>query len=236
MSANSSQDNSSRDNSVDSPQSLKTESKLPRLILEGIFAFPPNRDTFGGTSYFIVENAGNILIDCPAWTEDYINFLQEKGGVKWLYMTHRGGIGKQVLKMQKLLRCEVIIQEQEAYLLPEVAVTPFAKEFNQIPNCKAIWTPGFSPGSSCLYYDRHGGVLFSGRHLLPNQSGQITPLRTQKTFHWFRQLRSVTTLRNQFQPQYLCPGANTGFLRRRGVVEQAKDQLNALDLEALRGT
>lgn len=216
------------------PRQTQAPTKSPRLVLERVFAFPPNRETLGGTSYFIVENPGNILIDCPAWTKEYQAFLQDQGGVRWLFLTHRGGIGKRVAQMQQVLGCEVVIQEQEAYLLPDVEVTAFEAEFNEIPDCRAVWTPGFSPGSSCLYYEKQGGILFSGRHLLPDQQGKVSLLRTSKTFHWLRQLRSLEALRKQFSPQYLCPGANTGFLRGRGVVEDAATQLAALDVTRLR--
>ncbi|MFY8173644.1 MAG: MBL fold metallo-hydrolase, partial [Planktothrix agardhii] len=30
--------------------------KPPQLVLENVYAFPPNRETLGGTAYFIVEN------------------------------------------------------------------------------------------------------------------------------------------------------------------------------------
>jgi glyoxylase-like metal-dependent hydrolase (beta-lactamase superfamily II) len=211
--------------------------KSPRDILEGLFAFPPNRETLGGTSYFIVEKAGNILVDCPPSEREYEQFLLEKGGVRWLFLTHRGGIGKNVKQMQAVFGCEVLIQEQEAYLLPEVKVTRFEREFDLNSSCSAIWTPGHSPGSSCLYWNRHGGVLFCGRHLLPDQTGTIAPLRGAKTFHWFRQLQSVKNLRDRFNDrtlQYICPGANTGFLRGKGTIDMAYQHLAQLDLEQLR--
>ncbi|MCU0534999.1 MAG: MBL fold metallo-hydrolase [Hydrococcus sp. Prado102] len=219
--------------------------KSLRNILEGLFAFPPNRETLGGTAYFIVEKAGNILIDCPAgdWAlptlrdREYERFMLEKGGVRWLFLTHRGGIGKNVKQMQSLFGCEVLIQEQEAYLLPEVNVTRFEREFALSSSCSAIWTPGHSPGSSCLYWGRHGGVLFCGRHLLPDQTGTIVPLRGAKTFHWFRQLQNVKILRDRFNNetlQYICPGANTGFLRGKGTIDKAYQHLAALDLDQLR--
>ncbi|OKH19647.1 MBL fold metallo-hydrolase [Hydrococcus rivularis NIES-593] len=213
--------------------------KPPRVILESLFAFPPNRETLGGSAYFIVEKAGNILIDCPASDEENLRFLQEKGGVRWLFVTHRGGIGKKVKQMQAVLGCEVLIQEQEAYLLPEVDVTSFEREFSLSPNCYAIWTPGHSPGSSCLYWSYYGGVLFSGRHLLPDREGKPVPLRTAKTFHWYRQLRSIEALRDRYSHEtlhYICPGANTGFLRGKGVIEQAYQGLLELDLETLKQT
>ena len=191
----------------------------------------------GGTAYLIREAAGNILVDCPVWEADYLKFLQEQGGVRWLFLTHRGGIGPQVKQMQQTLNCEVLIQEQEAYLLPGIAVTPFQQEIRLSSLTQIFWTPGHSPGSACLYHDRYGGVLFSGRHLLPNQQGDPLPLRIAKTFHWPRQLRSVQHLRDRFTAEtlaYLCPGANTGFLRGERALGQAYEKLARLDLEALR--
>lgn len=209
--------------------------KQPRAVLDAIFAFPPNRETLGATAYFIVKNDANILLDCPAWDEENRQFLQAQGGVRWLFITHRGGISN-VKEIQQTFGCQVLIQEQEAYLLPGVEVTPFQQEFTLTPQCQAIWTPGHSPGSSCLYDSDVGGVLFSGRHLLPNQQGEPMPLRTSKTFHWPRQINSVRLLRDRFTSetlQYICPGANTGFLRGKRVIEQAYQHLAQLDLEAL---
>jgi hypothetical protein len=63
------------------------------------------------------------------------------------------------------------------------------------------------------------------------------PLRTAKNFHWFRQLQSVAALRDRFTGDtlhYICPGANTGFLRGKGVIDRAYQYLSELDLEVLR--
>jgi glyoxylase-like metal-dependent hydrolase (beta-lactamase superfamily II) len=210
--------------------------KLPWAIWHNIFAFPPNRDTLGGTAYFIVENEANILIDCPAWDEVNQNYLRSLGGVRWLFLTHRGAIGK-TREFQQAFGCEILIQEQEAYLLPGLKVNTFGQEFNLGNLAQVIWTPGHSPGSSCLYYPQEGGVLFSGRHILPNQLGEPVPLRTAKTFHWLRQLKSFQLLLDRFVPEtlnYICPGANTGFLRGKRAIAQAYQQLASLDLIALR--
>ncbi|MEO1342114.1 MAG: MBL fold metallo-hydrolase, partial [Cyanobacteria bacterium J06635_13] len=50
--------------------------KVPRLIMPRIFAFAPNRDTLGATSYLIVDKTGNILLDCPANNEANQQFIQ----------------------------------------------------------------------------------------------------------------------------------------------------------------
>lgn len=191
----------------------------------------------GATAYFIVGNAANILIDCPAWNAENQQFLQDQGGVQRLILTHRGAISR-VKEWQQAFQCEVGVQEQEAYLVPGVTLTTFQHSWDVTPDCQAIWTPGHSPGSACVYWKSQGGVLFSGRHLLPNSQGEPMPLRTSKTFHWRRQLASVERLQQAFQPEtlsYLCPGANTGFLRGKGVIDQAYQRLTQIDLEALRG-
>jgi glyoxylase-like metal-dependent hydrolase (beta-lactamase superfamily II) len=210
--------------------------KPARAVFDNIFAFPPNRETLGATAYFIVKNDVNILLDCPAWDAENQQFLRDQGGVRWLLITHRGGIGKHVKEIQQTLGCEILIQEQEAYLLPGLTVTTFQKEFTLSPTSQVIWTPGHSPGSSCLYEGENGGVLFTGRHLLPNRQGNPVPLRTSKTFHWRRQINSVNMLREVFSSetlQYICPGANTGFLRGKGAIAKAYEKLVQLDLDAL---
>ena len=211
--------------------------KSPRLILPGIFAFAPNRDTLGATSYLIVDKSGNVLLDCPAGNEVNQKFLQSQGGIKHLIITHRGGISKSIMQMQQEFDCQVIVQEQEAYLLPEIKVVSFADDLTISPDLELIWTSGHSPGSSCLYCSQHGGVLFSGRHLLPKSPTEIAPLRTAKTFHWWRQLDNIAKLRDRFNQntlKYILPGANTGYLRGMGYIDNAYEQLLSLDLAALR--
>lgn len=179
--------------------------------------------------------SGNILIDCPPWYESTAEFLRGVGGVELLFITHRGGIGK-AREIQEAMGCQILIQEQEAYLLPGLDVTTFPDELTISDKIQVIWTPGHSPGSACLYYNFAGGVLFSGRHLLPNQSGKSVPLKLSKTFHWLRQIRSVKALIERFNPEtlsYICPGANTGFLRGKGAIDRAYEGLCELDFTQL---
>jgi glyoxylase-like metal-dependent hydrolase (beta-lactamase superfamily II) len=214
---------------------VANSNKQPQIIFDRLWAFAPNRQTLGGTAYLIVENYGNILVDCPARTLENQSFLSKVGGVGWLVITHRGGIGE-VKSLQQQLGCDVVVQEQEAYLLPDCPTTSFATELILTPQTKVFWTPGHSPGSACVYNTAQAGILCTGRHLLPNPEGQPTPLRTPKTFHWPRQLKSVQQILDTFSPQtltYLCPGANTGFLRGERAIANAYERLARLDLEAL---
>jgi len=179
---------------------------------------------------------GNILIDCPALNETNREFIAQQGGIGSLFITHRGGMA-QVLEFQKAFDCQVIIQEQEAYLLPTVTTQTFYRDCTLSDTSRAFWTPGHSPGSACFYYRHHGGVLFTGRHLIPTQSGVPQPLRLAKTFHWPRQLKFGQQMLTDFTPEtlsYICPGANTGFLRGEKKINNAYAQLQSIDWEALK--
>jgi glyoxylase-like metal-dependent hydrolase (beta-lactamase superfamily II) len=226
-------------------------SKEPRAVLDSIWAFPPNRETFGGTAYFIVENSQNVpekipktesenvfknvLIDCPSWDANTQAFLQLHGGVEHLIMTHRQGASPSAAEIQRCFGCQVWVQEQEAYLLPSVDVNSFHLSGNPSTHLQIFWTPGYSPGSVCVYCSKQG-VLFTGRHLLPDQQGNPTPLRMAKTFHWPRQINSVREILERFDEnalRYLCPGANTGFLRQQRLIDNAYEKLARLDLVKL---
>ncbi|MEN9216282.1 MAG: hypothetical protein Q6K90_03030 [Gloeomargarita sp. HHBFW_bins_162] len=202
---------------------MSSSHSAPKTILNGVFAFPPNRHTLGGTSYFILGEvlglAGNVLIDCPA--PEWQSWCHTQGGMQQLLLTHRDNADR-ISQWQNEFHCPIITQQQEAYLYPGVWVHPFAETLTVMPGVTLIWTPGYSPGSSCIYLERLGGVLFTGRHLLPNPQGQLSLLPTRKTFHWPRQQRSLQTLKNWLGDRpvrYVCPGANTGFLRGQGYLE-----------------
>ncbi len=223
-------------------QSTVSVPKLPRSVFESIdhagpspvFAFPPNRETLGGTAYFLPDK--NILIDAPAWNAENQEFLASQGGVRQWIMTHRGGFGKQVPKMAAALGCPVIVQEQEAYLLPEVACTTFHHSLTLGENCEVFWTAGHSPGSACIYVHENGGMLFTGRHLLPDRTGRPTPLPIAKTFHWTRQLRHVASLRERFSAdtlRWILPGASLGLLRGKMAIDGSYAKLWELDLVTL---
>lgn len=229
-----------------SSEATASKAKLPQPVFpdsDRVFAFAPNRDTLGGTAYLIREqdDSGlpkNILVDCPAFNDVNQAFLTECGGVHTLFITHRGGMA-QVSDFQKAFDCQVLIQEQEAYLLPTVDTTTFHRSHTLSETSRVFWNPGHSPGSASLYHRTEGGVLFSGRHLLPTREGSPAPLRLSKTFHWPRQLRYAQQLLSDFSPDslsYICPGASTGFLRGEKKIDNAYQRLQQIDWAALKNS
>ncbi|MEL7083484.1 MAG: MBL fold metallo-hydrolase [Cyanobacteria bacterium J06597_1] len=225
---------------------------LYKQVRPNIIAFRPNRETLGGTAYALnrsmepgntdghnhggPDKGGNVLIDCPAPTDDVCSVLEALGGVRWLILTHRTAMGKPgssnacVAKLVRRFDCQVVIQEQEAYLLPDLPLQTFSDRLELTPDLTVIWTPGHTPGSSCVLYRHDGGVLFTGRHLLPNESGQLLPIRQPKTFHWPRQLCSIDHLLHAIDapaPEWIGPGGNLGKLRGEKIMQGGRQLLEA---------
>jgi len=216
----------------------------PQLVAPGLWLFAPNRECQGGSAWWLETTGGDLLIDAPAYTEANLQFLTsrraERPGPVWLVFTGRDGHGRARL-WQRRLGWPVLVQEQEAYLLPGVApLHTFGREHSLAPGLRLLWTPGPSPGACVLHaaapaLDQEA-LLFCGRVLVPLGPGRLGPLRSRRCFHWGRWLSSLELLRSWLPPEAPCrlaSGAGLGALRGEKLVGQGITLLQALDLAAL---
>jgi hypothetical protein len=220
----------------------------PRLVSDGLWLFAPSRDSLGGSSWLVEGPAaglgaaglgeeeegvcGDLLIDCPGLTAANLAFLQARPGRGTIVLTGRDGHGR-CRRLQEALGWDVLVQEQEAYLLPGVGrLRRFASEQVLAPGVRLLWTPGPSPGACVLHLATPGwDGLFCGRLLLPVGTGRLAPLRTARTFHWPRQQRSLALLRRWLpagSPAWIATGGGLGALRGGTLVADGAAQLEAL--------
>jgi glyoxylase-like metal-dependent hydrolase (beta-lactamase superfamily II) len=183
--------------------------------------FPPNRDTQGGTAWLLVRPEGPVLVDVPALTDANLALLRGQARPGWIVLTSREGHGR-VAALQRDLGWPVLLQEQEAFLLPEVACRhTFAGQHELGPGLRLLWTPGPTPGSCVLHAAAPHDLLFCGRLLLPVAPGRLAPLRSARTFHWPRLQRSLGRLRDWLpadRPPALASGGGLGALRGASLV------------------
>ena len=222
----------------------------PRPVLDGLWLFAPNRDSQGGSAWWLeapaAAGASGVLVDCPAFTEANVAFLKERSAglaSACIVLTGRDGHGR-LRRFQDALGWPVHVQDQEAYLLPGAQnLQPFAAQAELQPGLRLLWTPGPSPGAAVLLAQAPAAaasILFTGRLLSPVGPGALAPLRTRRSFHWGRWLRSLEQLRGWLppeQPQWLASGAGLGALRGEALVPAGRrvlDQLNLADLAAQR--
>jgi len=217
------------------PISPPDPGRPPRQVRPGLWLFAPSRDSQGGSSWLLEAEGGQpaLLVDCPGYTQANLHFLADQGASGALVLTSREGHGR-CRRVQERLGWPVWVQEQEAYLLPKVERLHSWGEELELAGGRLLWTPGPSPGAAVVHISRHGlDLLFCGRLLLPTAPGALAPLRTARTFHWPRQLRSLERLRQALpapSPDWIACGGGLGALRGAVLVPSGAALLQGLEL------
>jgi len=115
----------------------------PQRIRTDLWLFPPNRDCRGGSSWWLDVDPEPVLIDCPPLTEATLTALQDLAGGRQarILLTSREGHGR-LRRLQERLGWPVLVQEQEAYLLPGVQnLTTFGESMTTASGLRLLWTP-----------------------------------------------------------------------------------------------
>ena len=202
-----------------------------------MWLFAPNRDSQGGSSWLLATAGGDLLIDCPGFTAANLEFLRGRGGEGTLVLTSREGHGR-CRRIQEATGWRVLVQEQEAYLLPTVRrLEVFAAEHHLAAGIRLLWTPGPTPGACVVHaVGPWGDLLFCGRLLLAVGPGALAPLRTSRSFHWPRQLASIERLKTWLpagSPAEIACGGGLGALRGEVLVHDGGALLAAIEGQAL---
>jgi hypothetical protein len=209
------------------PPTPERSGRPPQLVRPGLWVFPPNPQAYGGSAWLLETSAGDVLIDCPPDSETTADFLASRAGrgAGWMVLLGRDGHGR-CRRLHERLGWPVLVQEQEAYLLPGVkGLIPFAAEHELLAGLRLLWTPGPSPGA-CVLHAR-GGVagavdgLFCGRLLVPVGPQRLEPLPSPRSFHGPRHGRSVVALVRWLpsgSPSWIASGVGLGALAGAGLV------------------
>jgi glyoxylase-like metal-dependent hydrolase (beta-lactamase superfamily II) len=202
-----------------------------------LWLFAPNRDSQGGSSWLLATAGGDLLIDCPGFTAANLEFLRGRGGEGILVLTSREGHGR-CRRIQEATGWRVLVQEQEAYLLPTLRrLEVFAAEHHLAAGIRLLWTPGPTPGACVVHaVGPWGDLLFCGRLLLAVGPGALAPLRTSRSFHWPRQLASIERLKTWLpagSPAEIACGGGLGALRGEVLVHDGGALLAAIEGQAL---
>ncbi len=206
----------------------------------GLWLFAPNRDTQGGSAWLYEAAELDVLVDVPALSEANLTWLRQRARQRsgWIVLSGRHGHGR-CRALQAELGWPVLVQEQEAFLLPsQPDLHRFGARHDLATGLALLWTPGPGPGS-CVLHARGGTAgdgLFCGRLLVPLAPGRLGPLRRAGSFHWPRQLRSIERLREWLpdgSPDWIASGAGLGALRGEKLLHGGADLLAQLESATL---
>ncbi|WP_437735113.1 MBL fold metallo-hydrolase [Sorangium sp. So ce1335] len=187
----------------------------PRRIEDDVWALGhPSPDNIGATSYFIERPGGGVLVDLPKPSEDIFRFLEEHGGVRWIFLTHRDHAEHHAEFAARFPGCRRVLGAADVRLRGseygaatgdvevQLADRPEPMTLEGAPlsdgelagaELAVLSQPGHTPGSMCLLY--RGRFLFTGDHLAYSRRlGQMTAFRLQCWDDWERQIGSVRRL------------------------------------------
>ncbi len=173
-------------------------SKDAQELNEWLWVFPLNNLCNGSRSWWLGCDPEPILIDCPPVNQKTIQLLKKLalGRIPKIVLSNREAHGE-VRKLQDALGWPVVVQEQEAYLLPGLSkLEKFCEEYTTVSGVRLLWTPGPTPGSCVVYAPPPFNVLFCGRLLIPKKSNFLVAVQTRRTFHWTRYQKSLVKVRH----------------------------------------
>jgi glyoxylase-like metal-dependent hydrolase (beta-lactamase superfamily II) len=186
----------------------------PKEILDRVFAFSPNPDSFGGISYLIRDGDRNFMVDVPEYDEQNILFIEKNGLPEFIFLTHEDDVADAEMFREKF-GSKLIIHESEKYAVrdPDITFTDILK----LADATIIHTPGHSPGSSSLHYPK-AGVMFTGDHIIADR-GKPVAEDFVWTYDYAVQLRSAHKLLN-YDFEFILAGHGG-----RWLIGNAKNEL-----------
>jgi glyoxylase-like metal-dependent hydrolase (beta-lactamase superfamily II)/ferredoxin len=154
---------------------------FPLLIEENVYYCGFNSEkSFGANSFFVLHANGNWLIDSPRYLKRLITAFEQRGGLKYIFLTHEDDVAD-ADKYAAHFGAKRIIHAGDADAVPGaewivegVDGVPLADEFVAIP------VPGHTAGSMALRYNEK--FLFTGDHLWWNPQTQALEVPTQRVW------------------------------------------------------
>lgn len=196
---------------------------LTRLLPDLYACGHPSAQTDHADAYLIVRPGGNVLVDVPAFHPALVAGLQGLGDLRYIFLTHEDTVGE-VEDFQLHFGAEVIMHASEADRVYLGVTHPFETTGPLFADLTVVHTPGHTPGSSCLLWRRHGGCLFVGDHLLPDDDA-LVPVQFDWTHSWETQLESARQL--MALPWHHAFPAHGADELPRGFFPRAKGALSA---------
>ena len=204
-----------------SKELAKIRKSFPQLLSDDIYynGFHDSK-SYGASSYFIRHPDGNILVDVPRFDPVLISRLEEMGGVKHLFMTHKDDVGDHQ-RFVDHFGCTRILHASECVGELSVVEQPIegfgAKPF--LDHGTFIPTPGHTEGSMCLLWR---DTLFTGDHLAWSvRLGHLYAFKNHCWSSWDVLVESMASLR-AYDFRRVLPGHGRRW-ERESVEAMAED-------------
>ena len=200
---------------VEKPQEIKqVQSRFPLLIADNVYHCGYHSESsFGAASYLIQRPQGNILVDSPRFTPPLVKQIEQMGGVKYLYLTHRDDVADH-RKFHDHFGCDkpggmatqrILHQDEISRDTKDVEIVLTGTDNYQLADDLLIITvPGHTEGHTVLLYDNK--FLFTGDHLAWSDNyHQLIAFRRACWYSWTELTKSMAKL-TKYNFEWVLPG------------------------------
>jgi glyoxylase-like metal-dependent hydrolase (beta-lactamase superfamily II)/ferredoxin len=193
------------------PDIRAAQASLPVLIADNVYHCGYHSEkSYAAASYLIKLPTGNVLIDSPRFTPPLVKSIEELGGVKYMYLTHRDDVADHQ-KFHDRFGCTRVIHQDDVNNDTQVVEEKLTgtKTIQWLPDLQIIPVPGHSKGHTTLLYRNE--FLFTGDHLA--YSEELQHLYAWPEVCWYSWPVQLTSLQKltQYQFSWVLPGHGRRF-------------------------
>lgn len=214
---------------VAKPEDIKSvHQSFPIHVAENVYHCGYHAEnSFGAASYFIQCAEGNVLVDSPRFAPPLVKRLEEMGGIRYLYLTHRDDVADHQ-KFHDHFGCERILHKDEITQGTRgVEVQLSGSDPVQLTSdLLIIPVPGHTKGHTVLLYNNT--FLFSGDHLAWSSDSasadlsvrdQLIAFRSACWYSWAELTRSMHQLA-EYSFEWVLPGHGRRYHADRETMHQ----------------
>lgn len=210
---------------IEKPQDIKdAQQSFPIPVAANIYHCGyHSENSYGAASYLIKRPEGNILVDSPRFTPPLVKRLEEMGGIRYMYLTHRDDVADHQ-KYAEHFGCERILHQDDVNNdTRDVEIQLTGNEPYQLTSdLLIIPVPGHSKGHTVLLYNNK--FLFTGDHLAWSTSReQLVAFRDVCWYSWKEQLKSMQKLAN-YSFEWVLPGHGRRYHADVATMQQQMQQ------------
>ena len=186
--------------SIGSERSAKEAARDLPVLLDGpVYRCGYSSEaSYGAQSYLIRRPDGNVLVDSPRFVAPLARRLEELGGVRRMFLTHRDDVADHA-RFHERFGCERIIHRDDGVLDAELLLDG---DTDLGPGMRVIHLPGHTRGSCALLVDDK--YLFTGDHLWAWE-GRLEMGRSVSWYSWTEQKKSLRKLLD-YRFEWVLPG------------------------------
>ncbi|HEX4047200.1 MAG TPA: MBL fold metallo-hydrolase [Elusimicrobiota bacterium] len=179
--------------------------------------------SFGAQSYLIRRSDGNWMTDAPRFVPELAERIEELGGLRWIFLTHRDDVADAALYAERFGARRIIHEADLAAQPGAEVVLRGTRPSSPAPGFTIIPVPGHTRGHCVLLYEDR--FLFAGDHLEGDaRTGRLGAFRDYCWYDWAEQTRSMERLLD-YRFDWVLPGHGG---RLHLPAESMREQLAAL--------